>query len=87
MITHVAIKQDGVVYSLPKPMRHHNVIHVMCEECGFDMVSGEQGFLVEDGRGHMFVNRKEAFEIAFTCDQILDEDKTRGLILFSEDVW
>ena len=26
MITHVAIKYNGVVYSLPKPNRHHHVI-------------------------------------------------------------
>ncbi len=94
MITHVAIKQDGQVYSLPKPMRHHNVIHMMCEECGFEMVDGEQGFLEEcrlwpgeNNEMYLFLTREEAFEVAFTCGQILDPDNTRGDTLFSEDLW
>lgn len=31
MITHVAIKVNGTVYSLPAPNRHHDVIRLAIE--------------------------------------------------------
>jgi len=56
-ITHVAIKYNGVVYSLPAPNRHHNVIRLIGGVYGSDI----QGFLDEEG---VFLNRREAYVLA-----------------------
>lgn len=83
MITHAAIRQNGVTYSLPAPARHHDVIRYMVEE-GFVVppVVGEQGFL--DGFG-FFWNRREAALQAMACMQITD--LRWPPYLYSEDLW
>ena len=80
-ITHVAIVQDDVTYSLPKPNRHHNVIRMMMGEHGC-RGDAEQGFLLEDGT---FVRRKPAGRIAIKTGQI--EKLNWGNQLYSEDLW
>ena len=81
----VAIRRwtDSETWSLPRPARHGDVMHVVFDETGgLSTAQFEQGFLTTTGR---FVNRQEAFVIAKQAEQIaLDEP---GKTLFSEDVW
>lgn len=37
-ITHVAVRYNGVVYSAPRPARHHDLIRCICEATGADEV-------------------------------------------------
>ena len=81
-----AIKgDDGKVYSVPRPGRHHDVIHKMREEGYAGLVSGDrQGFLLSDGR---FTWRKPALHIATRAEQLIREPTAPAHGLFSEDVW
>lgn len=87
-ITHVAIRLEGVVYSLPKPNRHHDVIRLMVETLGRDNVTGisgeAQGFLDESGR---FLNRKQALVSAQLHNQIRADRPIIGGQLYSENLW
>lgn len=84
-ITHVAIRFQGVVYSLPPPNRHHHVIRLIVEQTGVDSVDNdEQGFLDESGR---FLSRRQALVSARLFGQIKDESQIRAGRLFSEDLW
>lgn len=82
-ITHVAIKYANKVFSLPAPNRHHDVIRMIGGISGPDV----QGFLDANG---VFLNRKQAFEVAAQTGQIKRSDKPgtyQGPQLFSEDLW
>lgn len=81
MITHVAIRYDKKIYSLPSPMRHCHVIWTMVKICGIKPpINKEQGFLWCNGK---FVTRKEAAILAYEFGQISElKDE-----LFSEDLW
>lgn len=84
-ITHVAIRFDGVVYSLPQPHRHHHVIRMIVEMTNVATVDNdEQGFLDESGH---FLDRVEALASARLFGQIKDETDIRAGQLFSEDLW
>jgi hypothetical protein len=76
--------EDGIVYCLDAPARHHDVIRRLASTGVITAViaSCEQGFLTSDGR---FVDRREAKRIAFTAGQLKQE--THPTELFSEDVW
>ncbi len=83
-----AIKFQGVVFSVPRPGRHPDVIRKICRETGVPNVPGinPQGFVTSTGR---FVTREEAMRIAITARQPWrdtgpHEGQTR---LFSEDLW
>lgn len=82
-ITGVAIlTQDGDLWSLPKPHRHHHV-YSLAAFAGADLEPGTQGFTTSLGR---FVGRESAASIAATAGQIIR--KTGTLYdLYSEDVW
>lgn len=73
-------KEDGRVFSVPAPGRHHDVIRLMGEE--FEQYD-EQGFLLSDGN---WVRRKVALIIAVRSGQI-KEGKWPAHGLFSEDLW
>jgi len=79
-ITHVAILYHGHVHALPEPRRHHDVIRSMGGISGPDI----QGFLDNDG---VFLNRKEALQVALDAGQVLDVNAIRADRLFSEDLW
>jgi hypothetical protein len=82
-ITHVAIKYANKVFSLPAPNRHHDVIRMIGGISGPDV----QGFLDANG---VFLNRKQAFEVATQTGQIKRPDTSgtyQGPQLFSEDLW
>lgn len=80
-----ALLVDGVVWTLPRPARHHILIHAWCDSHYRDgqparIGEHEQGFVTSTGR---FVGREEAASIAFAAGQI-DRHKSG---LFSEDLW
>lgn len=86
-LTHVAVRDtEGVVWSLPKPQRHHHVFQVM-RMFGAEPREGDddfdQGFLDSNGR---YLHRKAAFSNAVENDQIKG-GKLIGSILTSEDLW
>lgn len=80
-----AIRLDnGCLFALAPPARHHNVIQAIRAEGEEGDVSGDrQGFLTSTGK---FVGRKPALRLAREAGQILRETApAHGL--FSEDVW
>lgn len=88
-IASAAILYKGVIHSMPRPNRHHNILWAYSpdEKSGHitsTLTKGEQGFIDERGN---FLNRKDAAEIAAFWEQL----KTGRLIaspnLFSEDMW
>jgi hypothetical protein len=75
----------GAIISLPQPARHHTIIQTMDLEMGLEgtlATPQTQGFVTSTGR---FVNRVEAFYIAWKADQLISE--TKGPQLYSEDLW
>ena len=78
-----AISHDGIVYSVPRPGRHHNVCHVMMAQGLPPETMRLQGFVTSTGR---FVDRREAAIIARDAGQLLRKTNPTDL-LFSEDVW
>ena len=88
MITHVAIKYDGKIYSLPSPNRHHHIIRMIAAENGVGIKGPDvQGFLDKDGN---FLNRREAYIYAKEHCQIIRKylpGQYDGDSLFSEDLW
>lgn len=88
MITHVAIRFQGKIYSLPAPNRHHDVIRLIIEQTGAKTVDAredDQGFLAN---GVGYCRRKPALRIALQAGQC--EPGCLGARLgrlYSEDVW
>lgn len=87
-ITHVAIRFNGKVYSLPKPNRHHDVIrHIVEVNPGLthvDAYDEDQGFLDESGR---YLNRRQALMSAQLNNQLLEGRPILHNELFSENLW
>ena len=81
MITAAAIMIDGVVQSLPKPNRHHNIIHKFPKP---GHQHGEQGF-IDSELG--FVSREVAKVIAIASGQLQKPKNSYSEKLFSEDLW
>lgn len=88
-----AIKLSDVVWTVPRPGRHHDVIAYIIRECPWmTHVGGTQGFVTSESR---FVEREEARRIATKAGQLIASDKDdKGIPivrehreLFSEDVW
>ena len=88
MITHVAIRFHGRLYSLPKPARHHDVIRHIVQTEGVksvDVSEDDQGFLID---GEQYARRKPALRHAIECNQLKPNTLGPKLgKLFSEDVW
>lgn len=87
-ITHVAIKYDGKVWSLPAPNRHHNVIRLIAKTNGVGIKGPDvQGFLDDSGT---FLNRREGMALAEANGQLKrdnDPKHYQGPDLYSEDLW
>jgi hypothetical protein len=80
-----ALRKDGVVYTLPRPARHSDVIGDMSSRGIQAYGPGvEQGFVLSDGR---FVGRQYAAEVATEAGQILPGRVVRARTLTSEEVW
>lgn len=78
------LTENGDIFSLPRPARHHDVIQHMVQR-GFteqQIALSEQGFTTDT---LPFVRRPPAKRIAFKAGQLLKE--THPTQLFSEDVW
>jgi hypothetical protein len=85
VITNVAIKFEGVTYSLPRPNRHHHIIRLIADEIpGAHITQEWQGFTDDTGK---FLGRREALEIALKLGQVKDPASIRCGTLFSEDLW
>jgi hypothetical protein len=89
MITHVAVKTDDVVWFLPPPNRHHNVLQMISESgCARNYNTERQGFLID---GETFMGRKEAYIHAMLVGQVTNRregpEYYQGDQLFSEDLW
>ena len=83
MIVAAAIRlDDGNLYALPAPARHHNIIHFLTRK-GIE-AHGTQGF-IDHARG--FVDRRDAYHIAKLCNQMIGNTGEHLKELFSEDVW
>lgn len=79
----VATMIEGVVWAMPKPNRHHNIIRWLAGELNFKKpVQGTQGFYTDTGE---FLDRKQAHALALANGQCKDPDHPREL--FSEDLW
>lgn len=86
LITHVAIRFDGRVWSLPRPNRHHDVIRHIRAVTGaayVDAYGKDQGFLDEDGT---YLDRKQALEVARAAGQLRTDVEVQDQ-LYSENVW
>jgi hypothetical protein len=79
----VAIKIEDVIYFLPRPYRHDNVVHRVFDILGDRWQEPEvQGFLTNKGD---FVLRKDALAIALAAGQVV---APLGLgELHSEEMW
>lgn len=84
-IVRAAILLDnGAVFSLPPPARHHHLIKELRENGYTGPLSGErQGFLLNNGQ---FARRKPALAIAEEAGQLLTGD-TISWQLTTEDLW
>lgn len=82
-VDRAAVYKDGIIYSMPRPARHHNVLHAMIAS-GVDDRGSEQGFVTTLSR---FVRRKPALRIADKAGQLKSEPTAPYHGLFSEDVW
>lgn len=78
-----AIRVGPVVYIVPRPGRHHDVLRAMPEDVAVNSHIDDQGFVTSAGR---FVDRKEAAAIARAANQLIREPTPRDM-LTSEDVW
>ena len=83
-IDRAAIRRYTTVWSVPRPMRHHDVIAFMAEQ-GVDALGdySTQGFTTSEGR---FVAREEAMRIARAAGQLIAEPHVPDM-LFSEDIY
>ncbi len=84
MLTHVAIKINNDIFSLPKPNRHHHIIKVLIESLKFEPpIKGEHGFLID---GLTFINNRDAvkyvLEESKQCEKLIS-----SIVVTSEDLW
>jgi len=86
LITHVAIRCNGKIYSLPAPNRHHHVMWMIAKETNnrVDASGDDQGFLDENG---LYYSRRPALIHALKNNQVKDMKDIRAGRLFSENLW
>ena len=83
LIATAAICHEDLIFSMPRPYRHHHIAHKMFFSDLPKSWQRYQGFVTTTGR---FVDRKEAAQIALASGQIT-ELKFVSDELFSEDLW
>lgn len=86
MIKGVAIisDEDGKMYTLPEPNRHHHVIHMMAKSGLKTPIKGTQGFYDETDT---FLSRRAAVRSATISGQLNRDPQWGAHGLFSEDIW
>ena len=81
------VDDNAVMYSMPRPNRHHHIIHAISEQDVAGVVNimdpSGQGFLTSYNR---FVDREDALLIAVKAGQVQSGNHHKRH-LFSEDVW
>jgi hypothetical protein len=81
-IKEAAIKdENGIVHTLPRPNRHHNILNLLFEQ-GIKSHLDGQGFVLDDGT---WVDRVTAAQIVLQngqCERLLSPPD-----LYSEDLW
>lgn len=82
-IDRAAIKHAGLIHSVPRPGRHHNVIREMAKAGFGPECMHAQGFVTDLGR---FVDRVEGLRVATKAEQICNKTGCAHE-LFSEDLW
>lgn len=95
MIVAAALEYQGLIFTLPKPSRHHHIIHQLddyvCDS--FEWGKVEQGFIDHMG---VFYTREAAYQYCQLIGQPLirrlallqaGENVYNGEELFSEDLW
>lgn len=83
LIISAAVYHEGLIFSMPRPNRHHHIVHKL-HDMGLPKTTQRyQGFVTTTGR---FVDRKEAAVIALANGQI-SRLKFVSDELFSEDLW
>lgn len=83
MIKAAAINIDGVIYTLPAPARHHDIISHCADVLKLNTpIMGEQGFIDDTGK---FLMRRYAANIAMREGQITK--LMSPPYLYSEDLW
>lgn len=76
---------DGFIYSLPRPYRHHHLLHTLQDKFpDRNPYDPEQGFI--DNHGN-YLTRKEAYRLANYNGQYNRNNGCTLEKLFSEDVW
>lgn len=85
-IVAAALKRGTLIFSAPRPARHHTLMHEVDRLFGSKhkpFTPREQGFIGSDGR---FYSRRSAKLLAYAAGQItsIAEPSTE---LFSEDLW
>jgi hypothetical protein len=84
MIVSVAVRYEGIIFSMERPARHHNVLHKMTDLGVTKLAHEHQGFLNHRGE---FLNREDALWEALADGQVLDQENLRHPNLYSEDLW
>lgn len=86
-ITHVAIRFQGKVWSLPEPYRHHHIFRVIVmldpNVHQIDAYEEDQGFLDSNGS---YLTRKQA-QVNAELNEQIKNGKIIGGVLTSEDLW
>lgn len=85
LVVAAAVRWNGLTLSLPRPARHHTILHVMCGD-GFPeeaALIAEQGFIDSEGA---FLDRKTAKQLVKETGQPTIAD-FQPHELFSEDLW
>jgi len=84
-IVGVAISYNhGFMLSAPRPARHPDLLRRAHELGLHDPGPAYQGFVTSEG---VFVDRKQALEIAIAAGQVVDKKSGNLNMLFSEDLW
>lgn len=85
MIVAAAVKWNDLIFTVPKPGRHHHILHAM-DAIGIhpqEVARSEQGFLTDSGK---FMGRVSALAMALDAKQLI-KPATHPTELFSEDLW
>lgn len=83
-IVSAAIQDErSIIYSMPKPKRHHDIIYAMVRARIKESDDHKKGFLTSEGR---FVDRVEGLEIAEAADQI-PGSQAGFTKLYTESLW
>lgn len=86
-ITHVALRFQDKVWSLPRPYRHHHIIRMIAyldsEVDHIDAYGDDQGFLDAEGK---YLTRNQA-HVNATLNNQIKGNRLIGSILTSEDLW